>query len=68
MVFWQRIVDILSFFKSFCSLVNFVTLGFDSAVAFFCLVITIFYSFDVTSFSSEVTIGAIPVATAGALI
>ena len=27
---------------------NFVTLGFASAVAFCCLVITIFYAFDVT--------------------
>ena len=32
---------------------NFVTLGFAFAVAFFCLVITIFYAFDVTSVSSH---------------
>ena len=38
-------------FKSLCSLMNFVTLGFASAVAFFCLVMTIFYAFDVTSVS-----------------
>ena len=28
---------------------NFVTLGFASAVAFHCLVVTIFYEFDVTN-------------------
>ena len=55
-------------FKSFCSLVNFVTLGFASDIVFCCLVITIFYAFDVTSVSSAVTIGATAVATAGALI
>ena len=53
---------------STCSLLNFVTLGFASAVAFCYLVITIFYAFDVTSVSSEVTTGEIAVATAGELI
>ena len=53
-------------FFPFCYLLNFVTLGFASAVVFCCLVITIFYVFDVTSVSSAVTVGAIAVATAGA--
>ena len=35
--------------KSFCSLANFVTLGFSSTVAFCCLVLTIFYAFYVTN-------------------
>ena len=40
-------------FKSFCSLLNFVTLGFASSIAFCCHVITIFYAFDVTSVRSH---------------
>ena len=40
-------------FKSFCSVLNVVTLGFASAVEFCCLVITIFCAFDVTSVSSH---------------
>ena len=47
---------------------EFFTLGFASAVAFCCLVVTIFYAFDVTSVSSAVIAGVIAVATAGALI
>ena len=43
-------------------------LGFAPAVAFFCLVITIFYVFDATSVRSAVTAGVIAGATAGALI
>ena len=42
--FWHSFI-----LKSFCSLVNFVKLGFASAVAFCCLVVTIFYYFDVTN-------------------
>ena len=34
-------------------MLNFVTLGFASAVAFCCLVIAIFYAFDITSVSSH---------------
>ena len=49
-------------------MLNFVTLGFASAVALFCLVITIFYAFDVASVRISVKIGAVAVATAGALI
>ena len=45
-----------------------VTTSIASAVSFCCLVITIFYAFDVTSFSSAVTAGAIEVVTAGALM
>ena len=66
--------ELLNFFslKSFCSLLNFVTLGFASAVAFYCLVFTIFYAFDITSDSSSVTAVAISeateVVTEGALI
>ena len=52
-------------FKSFCSLLNFVILGFASAFAFFRLIFTTFYAFDVTSDSSGVTAGAIAGATAG---
>ena len=64
----QSILAVLSFFKAFFSLLNFVTLGFASAVAFYCLAITIFYEFDVTSVSIAVTVGEISVASAGALI
>ena len=39
--------------NSFFPLMIFVTLGFASAVAFCCLVITIFYVFDVTSVRSH---------------
>ena len=39
--------------KSICSLVNFFTLVFASAIAYCCLVITIFYAFGVTSVSSH---------------
>ena len=53
MLYWKRILEVLLFFKSLCSLLNFVTLGFASAFAFFCLVITIFYEFDVTNVSSH---------------
>ena len=35
---------------------DFVTLGFSSAVAFCCLVLTIFYAFDVARDSSAVTV------------
>ena len=49
-------------------LTEFFTLGFASAVAFCCLVITIFYAFDITIVRSAVTIGAIVVATAVSLI
>ena len=66
--YWQRFPRSSLISKSFFSLLDFVTLVFASAVAFFCLVITIFYEYDVTSVSSAVTTGAILVATAGALI
>ena len=39
--------------KTLCSLQNFFTLGFASAVEFCCFVITIFYEFDVTSVRSH---------------
>ena len=49
-------------------LAEFFTLGFAFAVAFCCLVITIFYAFDVTSVSSSVKIRAIAGVTAGVLV
>ena len=59
--------ELLNFFslKSFCSLLNFVTLGFASSVALCCLVFTIFYVFGVTSNSSAVIVGEIAGAIAG---
>ena len=63
----SKLLNFFHFF-SFSSLLNFVTLGFASAISFCSLVITIFYAFDVTSVSSGVTAGAMEGATVGMLI